>query len=423
MNRQLLKTVVREQQNSRCVTDAIERRLPIAYEQLINTRNIVIISGIRRSGKSTLLQQLRQCHEDNCFYLNFDDERLLDFTVADCQMLMELFIELYGEQSVCYFDEIQNVHGWERFVRRLHDQCYKLFVTGSNATMLSQEMGTHLTGRYLKLELYPFSFYEYAQFKQWPVDPENITTTGIARLNRAVQAYLQQGGFPQYLQEGMVEYLQDLYDNILYRDIIVRYKLHSEHVLKQLAFHFASNVGKCITYNSLSKWLNVGSSNSIAQYCEYLANSYLFFFVKRYHASTKKQTLSPKKVYAIDTGMAHALGFRPSPDEGRLLENMVFVELKRRGYEVYYHHEHQECDFVVCKHHQIKAVIQVCFDLSDQATREREFNGLIEAISCYGLSCGTVITLTDDETLTCQQGRESYQIDVLPIWRWLHHQV
>lgn len=419
MRRELLNTVILEWQTSKPIKPDIPRKTALDLNAAIRSENILLITGVRRCGKSILLQHIRNQQKENHYYLNFDDERLINFTVDDFQMMMELFAENYGEEKTCYFDEIQNIVGWERFVRRLFEQSYKIYITGSNAKMLSQEMGTHLTGRYIKVELYPFSFNEFLAFKNSDVNVKHITTIEKAKLNKWVQQYITIGGFPRYVKEEMLEYLQSLYESILYRDIIARYQLPNEKTIRELSFYFASNVGKEITYNALRKQLQLGSANTVSDYCQFLENCYLFFLVKRFNYSLKVQSNSPKKVYAIDTGLAHAIGFRSSLDAGRMLENIVFIELKRRNFEIYYHKEKKECDFVACQQNKIKELIQVCFDLSNTVTREREINGLIDAMECYGISSGKIITLTESDELKLKRGNKTLHIKVMPVWQWL----
>ncbi|OGT46086.1 MAG: hypothetical protein A3E82_08190 [Gammaproteobacteria bacterium RIFCSPHIGHO2_12_FULL_38_11] len=419
MLRTLLRTIILEWQTPKVVKPDVSRVLTINLDTMLNNEHIVLLTGVRRCGKSTLLQHIRQQHNEKHYYLNFEDERLIDFTVDHFQMMMEIFAELFGEEKTFYFDEIQNIKGWERFVRRLYEQGYKIFITGSNAKMLSQEMGTHLTGRYIKIELYPFSFCEFLDFKGVKINVQHATTAVKAKLNNLIKQYITVGGFPQYVKDEMLEYLQALYESILYRDIISRYKLPSETAIRQLAFYFASNVGKEITYNSLKKQLNLGCANTAAEYCQYLENCYLFFLVKRFSYSLKQQSNSPKKVYAIDSGLAHAIGFRSSQDAGRMLENIVFIELKRRNFEIYYHHEKKECDFVVCKKNKIQALIQVCFDLGDLETKEREINGIIDAMQTYKIKQGTIITLTEADEMIVTVDAKKYRIDIVPIWLWL----
>ncbi|EKD92176.1 MAG: hypothetical protein ACD_29C00135G0001 [uncultured bacterium] len=419
MQRALLKTVILEWQVSKAIKPDVPRKLSVDLDAAIRSESTVIITGVRRCGKSILLQHIRNQQKENHYYLNFEDERLVNFTIDDFQIMMELFIELFGEEKTCYFDEIQNIEGWERFVRRLYENGYKIFITGSNSKMLSQEMGTHLTGRYIKIELYPFSFGEFLTFKKIKLNAQYATTTIKAKLNNLIKKYMTVGGFPQYVKEEMLEYLQSLYESILYRDIITRYKLPNEYAIKQLAFYFASNVGKEITYNSLRKLLHLGAVNTVSDYCQYLENCYLFFLIKRFSFSVKQQSNSPKKVYTVDTGLAHAIGFRSSDDTGRMLENIVFIELKRRNFEIYYHREKKECDFVACKQNKIKELIQVCFDLSDSETKEREINGLIDAMHHYKMKRGTIITLTETDEFTAKYNGKTFQINVIPVWLWL----
>lgn len=420
MLRALLKTVILEWQTPRIINPDVSRVISIDLNSVMQSENIVLITGVRRCGKSILLQHIRHQQKESHYYLNFEDERLVNFTVDDFQMMMELFMELYGEEKICYFDEIQNITNWERFIRRLYENNYKIFITGSNAKMLSQEMGTHLTGRYIKIELFPFSFKEFLLFKNIKIDSSNITTPTKAKLNNQIQQYLKIGGFPQHIKEEMLEYLQTLYESILYRDIISRYQLPNEQAIKELAFHFASNVGKEITFNSLRKLLKLGASNTVSDYCQYLENCYLFFLVKRFSYSLKQQSNAPKKVYAIDTGLAHAIGFRSSQDNGRMLENIVFIELKRRNFEIFYHHEKKECDFVVCKQNKIKHLIQVCFNCDDPNTKERETEGLIDAMANYKINQGIIITMTEHDEIKIKSDNKIYHIEIIPIWAWLN---
>lgn len=373
---------------------------------------IVILSGVRRCGKSTLLQVVRQQHPPADYYLNFDDDRLVQFSLADFQVLLELFIELFGEQNIFYFDEIQNIVGWERFIRRLHNQGKKVYLTGSNATMLSKELGTHLTGRHLVTTFFPFSFREYLAFCQYKIDSVNsLTTTQKGIIKRHFKMYLQEGGFPEFLQTKQPEYLKTLYENILYRDILARHHLPSEKILKELVYYLASHIGKDVSFNAIKNMLGVGSPTTIKDYISYLEDAFLVFLVNQYHPSLKKQILAPKKMYFIDVAMVKTVGFRASEDRGRLLENLVYLELKRRKKEIYFHRDKKECDFLIREGTKITGAIQVCAELNAQDTRKREYEGLLEAMEVYQLKEGLI--LTEDE-----EGSEKY-VTVKPIWKWL----
>jgi predicted AAA+ superfamily ATPase len=415
INKEILRTVIQEQQENSLPELCVVRDLPFDMTALRESSSIVIITGIRRSGKSTWLHQLRLSNDEHHYYLNFDDDRLQGFELDDFQMLLELFIELYGQERHFYFDEIQNIEGWERFVRRLHDQKNKIFITGSNATMFSEELGTRLTGRYVKYEIFPFSFSEYLAFKGYQYDMNVTTSTVKATLNRYYREYSEVGGFTEYIKYGQLEYLQGLYESILYRDIVVRYKLPSDRVIKALMYYVASNAGKLVTYNSLKNLLQVPSANTISDYCGYLQNSYLSFLVNRFDRSLKKQSFAPKKVYCIDNGLARAVGFRASEDRGHLLENIVFLALKREGYTIYYHQDQYECDFIVQKTNKTVCAIQVCYAMDDPNIQERELRGLREAMNAHQLQEGFIIT--------AHQREKFDNIHIIPVTEFLLRRV
>ncbi len=398
INKEILKSLIQEQHTIQPPDPYIQRRLPFDMTQLTQSRSVVVITGIRRSGKSTWLQQVRASQTERDYYLNFDDDRLVGFELADFQVMFELFVELYEEQHTFYFDEIQNIDGWERFVRRLHDQGDKVYITGSNATMFSQELGTHLTGRYVRYEIFPFSYVEYLAFKNYE-EGRSDHFIAKANQNRYYREYSFVGGFPEYIKYGQLEYLQGLYESILYRDIIVRHKLTSDRIIKALMHYLVSNVGKLMSYNALKNMLGVASANTISDYCSYLQDSYLCFFMNCFSDSLKQQSYAPKKIYCIDTGLAKAVGFRRGEDNGLLLENIVFLALKREGYVLYYHKGKYECDFVVQKSNHMVYVIQVCFDMSAPETREREMRGLEEALAAHPSAKGCIVTMDEDAEL------------------------
>ncbi|MFA5771885.1 MAG: ATP-binding protein [Thermoplasmata archaeon] len=409
-----LKEIVKEQ-NEAATTDTniIDREILDKIGTDIKSQFIIIISGLRRSGKSTLLTRMRK--DTAGYYLNFDDDRLIKFTVEDFQTLYEAFLELYGEKNTFYFDEIQNIKGWERFVRRLHDNGMKVFITGSNASMLSRELGTHLTGRHISYHLYPFSFREYLKFKKIRLPEKNaFTTTEKATFKGAFEDYIKNGGLPEYLKTENREYLKTLYDNILYRDVLIRYHLSNEKALKELLYYVAGNVSKETSFNSIKKILGLGSSTTVREYFNYLENSFLLSLVSRFDYSIKKQIYSNKKVYLIDTALAINLGYRVSKDMGRLLENAVFIELKRRNFDVYYHRDKHECDFLCMEQSRAVQAIQVCYEFNEE-TRERETNGIIEAMEKHKLKTGLVLTSDQQEELVFGKKK----IVVKPIWKWM----
>src|SRR3989338_5173477 len=370
MDKELLKDVLLSQ-TPRTETKIVRRTILSKITELSGTPFIIIISGVRRCGKSTVLQHIRT---DNCYYINFDDDRLINFTVDDFQLMYDILIELFGQKKIFIFDEIQNVQGWERFVRRLHNEKMKIYISGSNSNMLSTELGTRLTGRNVSLSMFPFSFSEYLELKELSHRTANITSSERALLKRAYNDYITEGGFPKYLITKKEDYLRTLYENIIYRDIITRYKLTYEKTIKQTTYYIASNVGKELSFNTLKKLTGLTSATTIKQYLEYLENSFLAFLVPRYSASLKRQIYSPKKVYFIDTCLARLLGFRPGGDQGRLMENVVFLSLKRKNHEIYFHRETHECDFIVRSKGKISQSIQVTISLTE-SNKEREIAG------------------------------------------------
>ncbi len=419
INRQLLRDVIVDQSKASLDPGSIPREKFNDLVRFSKTGQVIIISGLRRCGKSTLLQQIRAENSEVDYYLNFDDDRLCQFTLEDFQQLLEVFIELFGVQKTCYFDEIQNIQGWERFVRRLHDEKYSIFVTGSNASMLSKELGTHLTGRHLQLELFPFSFREYLLYKKKKQDYviDRLTTAQKGVLKSHWNKYLKVGGLPEYFKMQQKEYLHYLYEGILYRDIITRYSLSKEKTLKELCFYLASNVSMEVSFNSLRKLLHVGSPRTISEYCGYLENAYLIFLVPRYNRSLKKQIHFNKKIYFSDTALAEAIGFRWSEDRGRMLENSVFLELRRRGGNIYFHKEKNECDFLLREGLKIKKAIQVTVHLDNEKTRTREFLGIKEAIETYGLKEGFILTDNTEGVETINTSRGKKKIWIVPVWK------
>lgn len=420
MDREMLKQIIMDQRKYRSPKNFYQRTVTKTIQRFINDPTIIILSGIRRSGKSTIQRMLQlelsQAKDPADYYFNFDDERLVKFQVSDFQMLMEVFIELFGDQHGFFFDEIQNIEGWERFVRRLYEQGKKIYITGSNANLLSKELGTHLTGRYIQLEVYPLSFLEIIHH-QYPevLSKKAFSTTEVGLILRHFSNYLKNGGIPEYVEFEKTEYLKDLLEGILYRDIIVRYKIQGEKALRETVHYLASNIGKEFSYTNLAKTVGVSSPHTIANYCDYLEQCYLYFFVCRYSHSLQKQLQSNKKCYMIDPALIRTNGFRVSEDRGRLLENVVFLHLRMQTQEIYFHKEKKECDFIVREGNQIVQAIQVTTGLSDLEVRNRETEGLMEAMQMYHLQEGIILTENEYDTIEI----DGFRITVIPIWRWL----
>ena len=412
----LLKQIILEQQE---ILHAPNKRYVQRYiaDEWLQTSEILIISGIRRCGKSVLMQQIRDRLVEKDFFFNFDDERLANFKLDDFQKLQECFVELFGEQHTYYFDEIQNIEGWERFVRRLYNAGNKIIITGSNARMLSRELGTHLTGRYIQVEIYPFSFQEYLAMNEIPVNAKTLyTTTGRATMVKSFVKYMECGGFPKFLQDGSVSYLTSLYESIIYRDILTRNGLTNEKEMLEMMFYLASNATKRVTYSSLGKVVGIQHPDTIKNYLEYIQQTYLISQLFRYDPSVKKQMMSPKKIYFVDNAIINRIGFNATENNGVFLENLVFIELKRRGWDVYYYADKKECDFIVRKGLHISDAYQVTLKMDSPQTREREIAGVREAMQAYSLSKGYILTFEGKETINFDDGTI---VEVIPVWEWI----
>lgn len=382
----------------------------------IDVPHAVIISGLRRVGKSTLLGQIaRRLSQKTFYYLNFEDERFLGFPAEDAHFLYQALVETFGTRKVFMIDEIQNISGWEHFVRRFMGQGFKFYITGSNASLLSRELGSRLTGRYIPVELPPFSFSEFLAFQGYEKpDWQRLNTAQEALLKNWLQEYLDQGGLPEPLQYPDLPLRRALYDDVLYRDIAARYRLDDLRALKELSFFLMCNPAGTISFNKLKGQLKLGSVNTVKNYIEYLETSWLLFTLNVYDYSVRRQQIAPKKNYAIDTGLARAVVFSFSPNRGRFLENLVFLALRRREREIYYlaSKNSQEVDFYLPRSGQL---IQVAESLRDKTTRDRELRALETALETLPVKEGLILTDNGEDTL--RLGRK--RIHIRSLSRWL----
>jgi predicted AAA+ superfamily ATPase len=375
----------------------INRRDESLY--LSPTNQVEVITGVRRCGKSTLLRQLMLPYEKVAFF-NFEDPRIFGFEVQDFSKLDEI---MGTNLDAYFFDEIQNVPSWELFIRQLHDRKQKVFITGSNASLLSKELGTRLTGRHLRKELYPFSYQEFLDF------------TKQASSENTFSEYLTKGGFPEAIKYQNIEILQNLIKDIVFRDIAIRHSIRNTNLLMDVTLHLLSNIGKETSFNSLRKMFGIGSANTVSDYLNWLEDAYLLFLVPRFSWSAKSTMINPKKVYAIDNGLATANTLSFSSDNGRMLENVVFLFLKQHHEQVYYFKENRECDFIVFDHKKCSAVIQVCYDLHPD-NQDREIHGLQEAMLFFNLKLGYIITFNQEDALKM---KDNTTIKVVPAHQFM----
>ena len=394
----------------------IERAQLAEIERAAPLPHAVIISGLRRVGKSTLLAQLAHKLGENAFYyINFEDDRFLGFQAEDATDLIQALVEVFDERRIFVVDEVQNVPGWEHFVRRFMDLGLKFYITGSNASLLSRELGSRLTGRYVPIELFPFTFGEFLHFQGYAsVNLARLTTVDLGRLQQALGDYLRLGGIPEPLKYPDLPLLRTLYDDVLYRDIATRYRIDEVRALKELAFYLMSNPASQVSFNKLKEQLRLGSVNTVKNYIDYLENSWLLFTLNVYDFSVKRQQIAPKKVYAIDTGMASTVGFAFSANTGKLLENLVFLALRRKTKEVYYltSPAGYEVDFYLPETRQL---IQVTQNLANPTTRDREVRALSDALRGLDLPSGLILSDANADPIV----ENGLTIEIRSIAEWL----
>jgi predicted AAA+ superfamily ATPase len=399
LNEELERIIIKQQEDLQKDLGVI-RTHTLPY----NPRMALIISGIRRCGKSTLARQFLQ-HQKPIYYLQFEDIQLADFALVDFTKLEESFKKILGPNGVFFFDEIQIITGWEQYIRNLVDKEKQVVLTGSNASMLSKELGTKLTGRHITTELYPFSYKEFLELRK------------KSHSKQQFQDYLQKGGFPEYLKSEDTHVLKNLFQDIFFRDVMQRNDLRNELAIKTLLKFLLSNIGKELSYNKLKQLIDVGSVNSISQFIDHFEQAYLLFAIKKYDCSLKKQLVNPKKIYCVDTGIVNENSFMFSENKGRLLENLVFIELKRKEKEIFYHKNTYECDFLIKEKNTIIQALQVCTVLNEE-NKKREIQGLLEAMHVHKLKEGLILTQDQEEELLI----ENKKILVKPIWKWLLHE-
>lgn len=380
----------------------------ILREQLPHIKNVSeyasIITGMRRVGKSTLLRQIATSKKyQHVTYLNFDDIRLTGFEADDFN---RLYKEIRTRESKeLFFDEIQLVKGWEIFIHQLLREDYTVYISGSNATLLSVDLGTHLTGRHLQNELFPFSYTEFLTFEE--------TKASLS----SFEQYMLKGGIPEYLRTQEPLILSSLLDDVLIRDIAVNKGVSNVQSLRQLAVYLLSNIGKPYSANRLKSVCGVASSTTVSDYISYMIDAYLIGSIGLYSDSLQVTARNPKKVYCYDTGLIASLSLSKTPDKGRLLENMVFIWLRHHYAlnHIFYEQGEGECDFVaVDTANHPELLIQVCYELNDD-NFQREMNGLTEAMRKYQLHEGFIITADDEDEFSTEAGK----VNVVKAWKWM----
>lgn len=372
-----------------------QRHTKYDADELLQNPLIKLITGPRRVGKSVFALLMLQ--GKNFAYLNFDDNQLLEKWDED--LAISALDDVYPDYDFMQLDEIQNLPDWDLWVSKLYRRGKNLIITGSNAKMLSSEMATVLTGRYLQIEMFPFSLDEIMRWKNISPDREEQSAQAIV----LADDYMRNGGYPETIPaRGITKsYLSTLFDSILLKDVAQRHNVRNTTDLYNLATYLLSNFCNPISANELAGELGMSSVATTKKFCDYLNEPYLFFYLPRFNNKLKLMNKAPKKVYIVDNGFVQSTAFNLSENLGRLLENQVFVELLRRGYipgqTLFYYRTRndKEIDFVTRKGTKVEQLIQVCYDMTSEKTRKRELDALVEAAE--ELHCDNLLVITNSE--------------------------
>ncbi|MCI0500149.1 MAG: ATP-binding protein [Epsilonproteobacteria bacterium] len=403
---------------------------PRTLQPPFSTNKIITLIGVRRCGKTSILYHMinelcKRVDKTKILFLNFEDERL-ELNSDELDLILQSYMELYPQQdlSECYlfFDEIQNVDNWEKFIRRVYDTVTKnIFITGSNSKLLSSEIATSLRGRTLSFEVFPLSFKEYLSFKGIEVDL--YSSRSLAHIKNAQGAFLKNGSFPETLfldEVYATKILQEYFNVLLYKDLAQRYNITNTVALKFFLKRVIATATKQISINKIynelkSNGIKIGK-NTLYDFLDYVQNIYLALTLQKYDTSLVNKELGEKKIYSIDIGLNNATEFKFSDNIGKALENAVFLELKRNNNEIYYYKSAKsECDFVISTKGKITNALQVTYDMSDVDTKEREIKGLLEACQNFGLRVATIVTYDSEDEFEA----EGVKINLIPFYKWV----
>lgn len=415
MEKRVIKSLIIEKQNEILNIELIERPL-----QLEEAANYVFV-GLRRAGKSYLLYQhiqnlikTKQASIEDILYINFEDERISSVKVEELNLFIESYNEMFDGKPIIYLDEIQNVDGWEKFARRLADSKYRVFITGSNAKMLSKEMHTTLGGRFIAKEVFPFSFREYLTFNQITLDRNWEYGNIRPQVVKLFHDYFYFGGFAEsFPLKDKRSWLNSIYQKILLGDVISRNDIRNENAIKVLVKKLAESV---MQPSSLTRIKNIIDStgttisrNTLVDYLQLLEDAYLVFGISNYSDKlSDKETF--RKRYFFDNGLLNNFLFDP---ETKLLENIVAIKLKQQyGDDLFFYNKNIEVDFFIPSEHR---AIQVSYSIADDLTKQREIKALIKLSEVYATEKMEIITW--DEESTIQENEKT--IEIIPVWKWL----
>ncbi|WP_421715719.1 ATP-binding protein [Arcobacter arenosus] len=417
----------------RLITDFIEKNITGIisrdYQIPLNSKKIISLIGVRRSGKSSILFDIvhnlrKTTPRENIIYINFEDDRLYPLELKSLDLLLESYFELYpnkkNEKIYLFLDEVQVVENWEAYVRRIYDnENISIYITGSSAKLLSSEIATSLRGRTISYEIFPFSFKEYLRYKQ--IDINIHSSKSLSFIKNALETYLIDGGFAETINEDNTisrKILSDYLELIVYKDIVDRYNITNRSLLKTLNKYCFTNIATLISFNKLyNEFKSQGfklSKDTIFNYVSHLEDAYTLFSVPIYRNSIKEEQRNPKKIYAIDNGFKKIYDYAIGEDKSKLYENIVFLHLRNQTKEIYYFKEKQEVDFYA-KIEGKEFLVNVSVKIDNEKTKQRETKGLLEAMNYFDLNESYLITQDEDETIQI----EDKKIFVLPLYKFL----
>ena len=421
----MLKDIVSNQKQHKeqlLTLSYIDRTKEPFAKKWLDSNLIKVVLGPRRAGKSVFSLVLLK---DRPFmYFNFDDEVLSSAGGIATDELMKELHAAYGQVKTVLFDEIQNLPNWELFVNRLHREGYNLVLTGSNAHLLSKELATHLTGRHMPIEILPFDFSEFLRAKKFQIDAEySALPQQRGELLNLMENYLLNGGFPEVVVSNLdpKDYLEVLFDALLFKDVVKRHKVKFSTQIGNLGAHLINNFANLYTVRKLLEILNLKSASTTEKYIKYLEEAYLVFSLLRYSPKSVQRIKSPRKVYAVDNGFISAKAIQHSPDKGKLMENLVFTELVKRGVkpnrDLFYYktRNDREVDFIVKKGIEVTEIIQVCYEAVTSDVEQREVRALLEASDELKVRKMTVLTWDEKREIK----KDGSVIQLRPLWEWL----
>lgn len=422
MQKSFLKEVILKQNQEKEIIanlKYVERSKVSQVSKWISSPLIKVVLGPRRAGKSVFSLMLLKDHP--FLYFNFDDPSLVGEKL-DLDELIDELHEFYGDTKFVLFDEIQNLPGWELFANRLHRQGYNLVLTGSNANLLSMELATHLTGRHVPIEILPFDFQEFLRAKNFTTDEKDVSLRK-GEILKLLEQYMTFGGFPEVVIKNQHPrgYLDVLFDALLFKDVVKRHKVRFSEQIDQLGSYLISNISGQYSSRKLANVLKFKSDVTLEKYLTYLKEAYVVFSLSGFSAKAGQRLRSPKKIYTVDNGFVASKAVQHSPDNGKLMENLVFTELVKKGFEpnreLFYYktRNSREVDFAIRTGFETTELIQVCYDLRNSDVEHREIKALLEASQELKVSNLKILTW-DDERAVEKDGKT---IQFKPLWKWL----